>query len=254
MTNTAVSQKNYDIKSTTEYDRFTSLTGNRDPRSLHLRRLIESFKKRYLFSPIIVNELYEIIDGQHRFWAAKELGLPVYYIVVQGYGLEEVQILNSNSADWKKLEYLKSYCDLGIKSYLWMQEFMVHYPDFGISVSEQLLTNAVSGANYMQNKHMGGRKKTFQEGGLLIKDLKLAYENADKVMMFKPYYDGYNRSSFVTALIGFFKNENYNHEEMIGKVAQQPSAITHCATAMQYKILLEEIYNYKRRNKINLRY
>lgn len=243
------------VRTTNDYTRFRTLVGNRKPNDLHVKRLSNSFQKRYLFSPILINEKWQIIDGQHRFLAAKELNLPINYIIVEGYGLNEVQILNTNSANWKKEDYLKAYCDLGSKPYLEMKQFMNDYPDFGISVSEQLITNSVGGVNNRGHLDKGrGRVKNFEEGRLTIPDIKKSYENAEKVMMFKPYYDGYNRSVFVAALIGIFQNENYNHAEMISKLSQQPSSLTHCTNVTQYKLLIEEIYNHRRRDKVNLRY
>ena len=44
-------------------------------------------KKKYLVSPILVNEKMEVIDGQHRLQAQKELNLPTYYIKNKGYDL-----------------------------------------------------------------------------------------------------------------------------------------------------------------------
>ena len=243
------------VHSTSDYTRFRTLVGNRKPNELHVKRLTNSFEKRYLFSPILVNEKWQIIDGQHRYLAAKELGLPINYIVVDGYGLNEVQILNTNSANWKKEDYLKAYCDLGISSYLQMKQFMNDYPDFGIAVSEQLLTNRVGGSN--NTGHVDkrrGRLKNFEEGRLIIPNLVQSYDNAEKVLMFKPYYDGFNRSVFVAALIGIFQNENYSHAEMISKLANQPTSLTHCTNVTQYKLIIEEIYNFRRRDKVNLRY
>jgi len=243
------------IETTTDYARFKTLLGNRLTLDLHVKRLITSFQKRYLFSPILVNENWYIIDGQHRYLAAKALKLPIYYIIVEGYGLEEVQILNSNTSNWKKEDYLKAYCDEGVETYLQMQKFMKDYPDFGIAVSEQLLTNSVGGVNNRGSVEKGrGRVKNFEEGRLTIENLEQSYENAKKVLMFKPYYEGFNRSVFVAALIGVFKNENYNHAEMISKLSHQPSALTHCTNVTQYKLLIEEIYNHRRREKVNLRY
>jgi hypothetical protein len=197
----------------------------------------------------------QIIDGQHRFLAAKELGLPIHYFVVNGYGLEEVQILNTNSSNWKKEDYLKAYCDLGLEPYLQMKQFMLDFPDFGVAISEMILTDKVNG----ENKQLVIDKTTmrmmgFQNGELTIPDLSKAYETAEKVLMFKPYYDGYNRATFVRTLITLFKNENYVHADMISKLANNPSSLTHCANVTQYKILLEDIFNFRRRVKVNLRY
>ena len=100
------------VLKTTDYNLFSFISGNRKINLAHAKRLERSFKNRHLFSPIIVNEYHQIIDGQHRFTVCSKLKLPIYYIVVNGYGLDEVQILNTNSSNWKKIDYLNAYCDL----------------------------------------------------------------------------------------------------------------------------------------------
>ena len=247
------------VNSTNDYSIFAQIEGNRVVNKLHVERLKTSFQKSYLMSPIIVNQKYEIIDGQHRFNAAKALGLPVNFIVTNGYGLREVQMLNTNMKNWKKEDYLHAYCDLGYEEYLKMKQFMQDFPDFGIAVAEQLLTNTVGGANNRGHAakidgKTTGRLRNFQEGELEIPDLELAYENGEKIMMFKPYYDGFNRTVFVAAMIGMFKHENYNHSQMITKVKNNPTALTHCSNVTQYKILIEEIYNFRSREKVSLRF
>lgn len=245
------------VKQTTDYSKFKTLKGNRNVNSLHVERIKRSIKEDYLMSPIIVNERFEIIDGQHRFSAIKAMNLPVNFIVVEGYGLREVQLLNTNMSNWKKIDYLNAFCDLGYPEYLKMRQFMKDFPEFGIQVSEYILVDNTMGANSKTDKVQGeesGRIRSFQQGDLKIKDLKLSYENAEKIMMLKPYYDGFNRATFVKAMIGLFKHPNYNHSQMLQKLKLQPLAIGHCANVSQYKILLENIYNYKSREKVSLQY
>lgn len=63
---------------TSDYFRFKILDGNRDVLKSHVNKIKESMKKFGWIGPgIIVNEKFEIIDGQTRFYAAKELGLPM---------------------------------------------------------------------------------------------------------------------------------------------------------------------------------
>lgn len=52
---------------TTDYSKFKLMKGNREIDALHVKRLIESFREQYLFSPILVNSKHEIIDGQNEF-------------------------------------------------------------------------------------------------------------------------------------------------------------------------------------------
>lgn len=247
------------VRATKDYALFSQIEGNRIVDELHVERLKASFEKSYLMSPIIVNQKYEIIDGQHRFNAAKALGYPVNFIMVNGYTLHEVQLLNTNLKNWKKEDYLHAYCDLGYEEYMLMQQFMNDYPDFGFAGAEKILTNTTNGANikrydpdsiFPQNY----RQRSFQEGDLKILNLELSYENADKIMSFKPYYDGFNRSFFIAAMIGIFKNKNYNHQQMIQKLKINPGAMVHCSNVSQYKELIENIFNYRSREKVSLRF
>lgn len=243
------------VYQTSDYGQFKTLFGNRNTNALHVKRLIQSFKTRYLFSPILVNEKMQIIDGQHRFLSCKELGLPIYYIVARGYGLEEVQILNTNNSNWTKHDYLKAYCDLGFKPYGELKQFMFDFPDFSIGTCIYLITNSAGDIKKQTTiDKMVVRMKDFEEGKLFIPDLALSYKNADKIMLLKGLYEGYNRGVFVRALIGIFKNPAYKHEDFIGKVKKTPTMLTDCATVMKYKGLIEEIYNYRRSDKINLRF
>jgi len=69
---------------TTDYSKFNTLAGNRQVNIAHVKKLESSFDEEYLISPILVNEKFQIIDGQHRFEAAKNLKLPIYYYMIQG--------------------------------------------------------------------------------------------------------------------------------------------------------------------------
>ena len=55
-------------------------------------------------------------------------------------------------------------------------------------------------------------------------------------------------------MIGLFKNENFDYSEFMHKIRLQPKALVDCTNVEQQRLSIEEIYNYKSRNKINLRY
>ncbi|MEQ9286955.1 MAG: ParB N-terminal domain-containing protein [Cyclobacteriaceae bacterium] len=80
---------------TNDYSSFKKIKGNRGIDPQHVNRLEHSFKKKHLKTPILLNEKMEIVDGQHRVEAAKNLNLPVYYIIKENYGLDEARALNS---------------------------------------------------------------------------------------------------------------------------------------------------------------
>jgi hypothetical protein len=55
-------------------------------------------------------------------------------------------------------------------------------------------------------------------------------------------------------MYGLMKNQNFEFTEFIQKLKIQPTALQHCTDVEQYTALIEEIYNYKRRDKVNLRF
>lgn len=240
------------VYKTTNYSAFKFLKGNRRPHQLHIKRLTESFQDNYLISPIIVNEKMQIIDGQHRFISAQKLALPIYFIVLEGYSLPEVQILNSNGKQFSKEDALEGYCDLGVKDYIEMRDFMKNYPEFGVGVSIQLLTNRVDGSD--QKIYSGGKRNTFKAGGFKVGDLKLAYQNAAKLLDISKFYAGYNRKTFVGAMLSIFKHKNYNHDEFMHKLSKNKEMLTDTTTSRNYRLMIEDIFNYKRRDKVSLTY
>ncbi len=103
------------IESTTEYGKFKSVKGNRDVSRLHMLTLKKMIEKDNMlaYNPIVVNKAFEVIDGQHRLEAAKELGEPIYYIVSPSADIDEVIAMNANSKVWGATDYLNSYADRG---------------------------------------------------------------------------------------------------------------------------------------------
>jgi len=231
------------VYKTTDYFLFKSIDGNRTKNLLHINRIKKSMNHQYLFTVIIVNEKYEIIDGQHRFEVIKELGLPLYYIICSGYGLNEVHILNQNSKTWNADDYLTGYCNLGYKDYITYREFKNTY-QLGHNETMTILTGTTT------KSHID----VFYTGNFKVADLENSKNQVEKMLMIEPYYNGIRRRSFVYAFLNLLKNENFEFTEFIQKLKQQPTAMVDCTSTTQYISLIEEIYNYRRRVKVNLRY
>ena len=70
-----------------------------------------------MHNPIVVNEKFEIIDGQGRFKALKTLSLPIEYILIPGLGLEECKKMNENSTTWNSRNFIVSEAELGNENY-----------------------------------------------------------------------------------------------------------------------------------------
>jgi len=232
------------VQQTKDYDLFKNIDGNRNVNDLHVRRLTKSMEEKHLISPIIVNEKYEIIDGQHRFKSQQELDLPVYYMVIPGYGLEDVQRLNHNSKNWTYNDFLDGYCNLGKQNYIKFKDFYVQY-DFSIAISFSIAINKVNGGNDWE---------PFKSGHFVFDDYMGAIERADKLTALKTYTDLYKDQYFVYAMMKMFNNPNFEFTTFMQKLSFQNGALVKCRDVRTYITLIEEIYNYKSRNKVNLRF
>ncbi len=245
------------VRETYDYDKFKAMPGNRSVIEAHVRRLQSSFEKKYLVRVVIVNENFEKIDGQHGIEAARRTGNPVRYVVVPGYGLEEVQAYNTHVEKWTKQQFLESFADLGVEAYVTMRQFMEDYPVFNIRSAEVLLTLQYQGANYYRASGEDGKRvrfKVFEDGEMEIANLEKSRKIADHIMEFLPYYKGANRLAFVRAIIRIFEVPGYKPERMIRKVKLQQRKMADCNRTEEYKDLLEEIYNYHATKKISFRY
>lgn len=108
------------IQSTTDYTTFKTLGSNRRLSKPHVKRLVATFEgnpRSNAYNPILVNEDFEIIDGQHRVAALSELKLPVYYIIGSGLTIEDAQAINAGAKPWSPMDYARSFSDQGKSAY-----------------------------------------------------------------------------------------------------------------------------------------
>jgi hypothetical protein len=226
------------VLKTNDYSKFKTKKGNRTLNKLHLKRLAESVKLHDLLhaNPILVNENFEIIDGQHRFNVCMELKKSVHYIQVKSLGLKEIQILNANSKNWKSEDYVNGYCDLNMKEYIWLKDFCIKN-----NMSAEIAAILCNGA--------ANNAEVIKSGNFVAKDKTAAYKMASYFKLYLKYYNGAKRRRFVEALISLNKIKSFTHDKMLSKLKYQSTKLKDCVTIKSYLAILEEIYNYKERGE-----
>jgi hypothetical protein len=260
MTNISSATEVNKVYKTSDLSIFKVIGGNRVPNPQHIKRLKSSILDNgMLCNPILVNEKMEVIDGQHRLLACKECQSFIYFIILKNYNLNEVHTLNLNQKNWTKKDFMDGYCDMGIESYIKLREFIKNNEDFTFNDCVSLCSNTAGSRLGIDNRtlksgELAHQSEVFVAGTWKGKDFELANEWADKIKLIKPYYIGYNRTTFVGVMIGLFKNPSFDYSEFMHKVRLQPKSLVDCANSSQQRLLIEEIYNYKSRNKVNLRY
>lgn len=113
--------------STNDYDLFILRPDNRQKIDLkHVAVIKESMEtrgnqlQRY---PIQVNAEMEITNGQHRFLAAKELGVTIYYEIMENWTVDDIYVANL-SKGWTNTDYLNFFCKNGNEDYLKLKQLM----------------------------------------------------------------------------------------------------------------------------------
>lgn len=98
--------KDFKVGSTRDYEMFKFLDTNRPPNDRMVKKLMESIKEHGVQIPIIVNTEKFIVDGQHRFWALRNLRYEVPYIVTKTWKSDEQTIeINNTGKKWTAMDY-----------------------------------------------------------------------------------------------------------------------------------------------------
>lgn len=121
------------VYETSNYNIFKFLLGNRkdyEKRSIVLKKSIERFQ--YLWNPVLINEKYEIIDGQARYIACKDLGIPIMYIMQPGIGIDECRALNNYTNSWKNSDYIDSFAEYKNTNYMYLRNLLNAYTKKGV--------------------------------------------------------------------------------------------------------------------------
>lgn len=255
-------QTGYIVQVTDDYDMFELMDANRSIDPSHVKTLKSSIKEHgILINPMLVNNKMQVVDGQNRLEACRQLGEPIYYLIVGDYGIKEVQALNLSQKNWTQKDYAESFASMGYEHYKNLLRFHKEYDEFNLSSCVKLLQNSTAARNIAQKRarttddgEYYNFKQVFEEGTWQIKDYSKAEMWVNYLRKIGQYYSGYNRASFVSSMIGLFNKPQFDVDEFIRKLSYQSNALNDCSNVGQYIELIEEIYNFKKRDKVNLRF
>ena len=228
------------IFKTGNYNGFKILDGNRDVNQAHVKKLMESISKDNMLeaNPIIVTEDGTIIDGQHRFTACQNLGLPIYYVQMEG-DLETVQMLNTNSKSWTITDYVESYIKLGRGEYEALRDFRDRWGvPYGTSAS-LLYSGQPRGGRDVSN--------IIQSGNFKIRHSVKAAEIMTWVSAFEGYADKIiiiNRE-FINAVCTIMNSKQVSLSHLKHKLQVFGGKLNRAGLKNDYLRQIEEIVNFK---------
>lgn len=232
-----------EVYSTTDYDQFKKLLGNRDVSTSRLSAIKESILRiGYQPSPILVNEYYEVIDGQGRLAACKSLGIPIYFIIKEGLSIDDCISMNIKMKNWDESDYINCYARRGYQSYIDLEEMIREFPMMNWS---QIYDVA--------NQNNSAVKEQMKNGKLEFKSFTYKqYERARWISAMLPYIkvSGLYTNRAVDVLIRLDKYKLVDKNRMLDSMEKY----SHLSEFKAYRSAdtlraLNEIYNYNRKQK-----
>lgn len=237
---------NNTIKTSSNYDQFSFLDANREEYRGHveeIKKSIEKFGDFTRLQPILVNEQLQIIDGQHRFLALKEMGLPINYTIAEGLGVNEARSMNILHRNWTAMDYARSYAKTGDPSY---KKFLKMIEDYGFSVGTTI--------KYISNGVVDGQWRQFRNGEFVLSDEAGARKRLDTLASLGEYTKLVKDILFARALLIAMSSENYNHKRMVTKIKLFGGGMFRLNSLIDAERQLEDVYNHKARldNRVRL--
>lgn len=223
------------IYSTKNYAKFHRLQNNRIVTNDRKNKLKSSLLRGEILCPIIVNEKFEIIDGQGRYEARKELGLPIVYVVDPKAGYEDCMRMNSTNNPWKIADYVDSYAAAGNENY---KRVIIAHKKTGLSFSSIL--HRRWGAHYGQVVMEGGLTFTEEDLEKVVKSAAMVDEVSNALLLQKKR----RTQVYIRALFRIFDVDGYDHNRMLTNCAKLRNSFAIMATSSDMLTEFSRVYNY----------
>jgi hypothetical protein len=218
--------------STKDYAKFTFLRANREINKKNVEKIKESYREWGVIAgrPILIDKDFNIIDGQHRFCALRDLGWPITYEIITGNVIGKTMALNSSQDHWQLVDFVKSYAEQGMDNYRKLLKYE-EKNKFGFTNSLHLCFGFKAKSHDIKK----GRDFPFQENAIEIAD----YINNLEDVSFK------TTKAFVYAVYVLFNKADLEQRTTIrNNILKIPK----CTHEKDYRTAFENILNHKKKN------
>lgn len=230
------------MSQTKDYDKFNMLDFNRDLDRRHINKLKKSITQNgYLVAnPIIVDSDYNIIDGQHRFIACMEMGLPIYYEIVED-SQNMIIDLNTTQKKWNMADYVNYYASKGNAHY---QRIKTLKNKSNMSYDLILTVANKQGTS-------GTTTDLVRKGGLCFTlDDSLRAQSVISVILDICNNLKFNLTSRIAgSLVDIANIRNFKWDRLIRQTKEYPTVAYKCRTKDEYIKMFKDLYNYQSRKE-----
>ena len=236
------------IESTYSYQLFEFFDSNRP--ADHYIKVMQSIIERDLtpYNPIITlysQGKYWIIDGQNRFTACKELGLPIYYTVVQDGREADIMALNISQKNWSSKDYFKYYVKKNVDTYVRIEKIMKQYPVLRLGNVISCYIN--QGSTNRTDQWRSGTAELTKQSEDKLRQVAHLYTKVHDLLP----VEGDQRTK-IAAIHHVL--DKVDTKRFIRQLQKYGKLMRGAVTTDMYVDELEKIYNYKRHNKVSLKY
>jgi hypothetical protein len=234
------------IQSTKNYDQFTHNPKQRTFKPNKVRRLM-AYMKRHGFTPSYCISAYRgksgkliINAGHHRLAAARELGIPVLYVIEHEWTTQELSAEGSETTAWTIADHVANYAKDGCKDY---QE-LLSISSMGIPLNLAASMLAGEGAG------SGNAGESIKLGTFKIRTRD--HINA-WIAMHKEFGDRVNcitHRTFIQAWSKCMFTPEFDQDTFTRRLRMNPLMLDRCSNEDQMLRQIEDLYNFKSPKKI----
>jgi len=252
------------IHTTEQYDLFQFVKGNRDVDEQSVNRLGIEIKRNKQLVPILVDQDFQVIDGQHRLLACKKIGCAVRFIVQPNLGTAHMVAINSTSRNWKSVDYINQYAEQGKEAYIQLRDWINENSDFSINFAITVAKNSLRNHSYsyledgsLMDKTYANKagKKAVASSGSDIKvglfksfDVKEARNRMRTIREIRNAMPaGVWKDKMGDALIQIMRIEEFNAAHLVHQLKGPAiSQLRNPVSTEDAVKLIEDVYNYRR--------
>nr|WP_299385558.1 ParB/RepB/Spo0J family partition protein [Allomuricauda sp.] len=230
-----------EIYRSTDYERFHLINGNRNIVPKKVEKIVGDVEKGldlFPFCPIIVCEVdgkLNIIDGQHRFKASRELKKPIYYVVAENISIRDIARMNNNTDKWKFNDFMDCYIKLGMGDYVVLRDFIRKY-----RVNHAPALALLANGSAVTAK---GVSEKFKDGEFKVNHLERATEVMDLTIKLFDRYKFCRDRNLIEAVSRLMGKDLWELDRMEEKLTKHPGMMDQCTSYKTYIMLIEQIYN-----------
>ena len=229
-----------EIGYSSNYSNFKFLEANRDIKERHVNNLVTSIKKEGQIYPILVNNRFEVIEGQHRVEACKILQIPIMFLKNDKATIKHVRIVNNCQEGWKFYDFLKSFSHHSHPNHEIYQKIGLFVKEFSFQPRICLIL-LVGGVDN------GTKINEFKFGTFTIEDEEKSRRLAKQLLKIKTFApDLVANKKFCLSWFRVQKIEKFKVESAYDQIRKYRSKLEGCLNQEDWIEGLLEAYSYKK--------